>query len=356
MTTMANHWCAVGWPVTLLTYDDGVEPPAYDLDSAVLLRPLGIAGRSSNLLHSVASNVIRLVTLRRAIRDSEPEVVISFLDTVNVRTLLACVGLGFPIIVSERVDPAHHSIGTAWSALRRVCYRWATGVVTHTGSALAFFSDEIRRRGYVIPNPISLSDYRMSAGTAVRERVVLGMGRLTHQKGFDLLLRAFAIVATKHVEWKLVVWGEGHLREELEELRDELGLQGRAVFPGWTAEPCGEMRRAGIFVLSSRYEGFGMVLAEAMACGLAVVSYDCPSGPTEIVRHELDGLLVPSGNVVALAGAMDRLLSDEAERNRLGSRATEVTTRFAKSTVMRKWESLLRDAVTHASSHASRSD
>ena len=345
MSIMANYWAAKGWRVTLLTYDDGCEPPAYDLDKAVVLRPVNIAGESTNPMQAIANNLMRLVVLRRAIRDSNPEVVISFLDTVNVRTILAGTGLGLPVIVSEHTDPAKHPIGPVWSALRWISYPHASLVVTLTKGALAFFSAAVRRKGYVIPNPISLPDGFKYSDSGGRGNVVIGMGRLSYEKGFDQLLRAFSMVANTYSEWSLVIWGEGPLRAELEDLRDELGLSRRASFPGWTADPFGEMRRAGLFVLSSRYEGFPMVLGEAMACGLAVVSFDCTSGPSEIVRHELDGILVPRGDVTALGAAMDRLLGDESERNRLGARAVQVTNRFDKEEVMGMWEAVLREAV-----------
>ena len=345
MSIMANFWVAKGWRVTLLTYDDGSEPPAYDLDAAVVLRPLNIASRSRMPLQSITNNLNRLLVLRGAIRDSKPQVVISFLDTINVRTLLATTGLGVPVIVSEHTDPAYHQIGWVWNSLRRIAYPHAAHVIALTERALSFFSAAVRKRGCVIPNPISLPDEGSCSGSAGRRNVVMGMGRLTDEKGFDQLLRAFAMVADKHRVWSLVIWGEGPLRGELEVLRDELGLGGRVSFPGWTSDPFREMGRAGLFVLSSRYEGFGMVLAEAMACGLAVVSFDCPSGPGEIVRHGFDGLLVPRGDVVALSVAMDRLLSDKAERYRLGDRALEVTKRFDKDEVMGMWEVVLREAV-----------
>ena len=345
MTLMANHWAGKGWRVTLLTYDDGSEEPAYQVDTEVIRRPLGIEGKSRNLFRAFATNLRRILVIRRAIRESDPEVVLSFLERVNVRTVLAGVGLGIPIVVSEHSDPAHHPIRRIWAALRMISYRRASGVVALTEDALAYFPEAVRRRGYVIPNPVSMDDYSLSAPSPERSKIVLAMGRLSYEKGFDQLLHAFTIVAEKHAGWTLAVWGEGPLRSVLEELRDQLGLRGRVLFPGWTADPFGEMRRAGLFVLSSRYEGFGMVLAEAMACGVAVVSFDCPSGPSEIIRHGVDGLLVPRDDVVALAGAMDRLLSDEGERKRLGARAVEVTSRFAKGSVMGMWEAVLQAAV-----------
>ena len=345
ISIMANHWAARGWQVTLLTYDDGNVPPAFDLRKDVVRRPLGIARESMNLAQAIENNVKRLGVLREAIGDSDPDVVISFLDSVNVRTILACVGCGVPVIVSEHSDPGHHPIGWVWSALRRCVYPCAAAVVALTEDALGFFPWWVRRKGYVVPNPISLPIGGKYLGGVTRRKVVMGMGRLSYEKGFDQLLRAFSAIAPNYAEWSLVIWGEGSLRPELEELRDELGLRGRASFPGWTSDPFLEMSRAGMFVLSSRYEGFGMALGEAMACGLPVVSFDCPSGPAEIVRHGVDGILVRRGDVTALAAAMERLLGDEAEMRRLGARAVEVTSRFDKEMVMDMWAAIVREAV-----------
>ena len=345
MSSMANYWAENGWEITLLTYDDGAEGTAYDLHPAVMHRPLSIEGRSRNLVQGVASNLNRLSVLRRAIKMSNPHVVISFLDRINVRAILACVGVGCPVIVSERIDPAHHSIGLVWSILRRWSYRYAACLVAQTSDALCYFSDAVREKGCVIPNPLALPAYRDRANAYNRDKTVIGMGRLTHQKGFDLLLQAFSVIALKHHDWSLVIWGEGDLRGELEGLRDELGLHGRVSFSGWTGAPFEEMRRAGLFVLSSRYEGFPNVLCEAMACGLPVVSFDCPSGPSQIIRDGVDGILVPPDDVHALASVMDHLMEDHSERARLATHAVDVGARFGVEKVMGMWEAVLYDAI-----------
>ena len=345
MSIMANRWVVAGWNVTLLTYDDGRAAPAFGLHASVNYRPLDIACESRNRIEAVGRNMRRLWILRKAIKRSSPEVVISFLDVVNVRTLVATMGLGVPVIVAEHTDPVRRSIGAVWRTLRSWTYGFASCVVTLTPEALGYFSARIQRRGRVIPNPVAVPLEYPDVAADTRRKCVMGMGRLVHVKGFDQLLHAFAPLATKHPEWCAVIWGEGEMRFELECLRDRLGLEGRVRLPGWTTEPFKEMQRASLFVLSSRYEGFSMVLCEAMASGLPVVSFDCPSGPRHIIRQGVDGILVPPNDVGMLSSAMDRLICDRTERERLAVRAVEVVERFNSEKVLRLWEETIEDVL-----------
>lgn len=344
LTTMANYWAERGRPVTVLTLVDDREPPFYDLHPAVRLRPLGLADTASHPVGRAWRIVRRLWKLRVALAESDPDVILSFMDRTNVLVLLASRRLGVPVIASEHIDPFRNGLGPLWRLVQRGVYRRAACVVVLTRGALSYFPPAVRRRARVIPNPVVAPPARRMNRPTTAEpvaRTVIAIGRLDRQKGFDLLLEAFAVVAPRHDEWSLVVWGEGHERAALESLRDDLELRHKVSFPGLTKQPFARLAAADLFVLSSRYEGFPMVLCEAMARGLPTISFACPSGPREIVRDGIDGVLVEPENVAALATALDRLMGDEAERRRLADRAPRVLDRFGLERVMGMWEELI---------------
>jgi len=231
--------------------------------------------------------------------------------------------------------------------LRLWLYRRAAVVATLSETAKAYFPPAIQRRARVVPNPVVVdpaADDLGGTGDEPDGPVLVAAGRLSEEKGFDALIRAFAIVAPRHPTWSLTIWGEGALRPDLERLRDELGLRDRVLLPGRTPHLHRRLADADLFVLSSRYEGFPMALCEAMAVGLPVVAFDCPSGPREIVRPGVDGILVPAGDVAALAAALDRLMAAPAERRRLARRAPEVLDRFGLDRVVEIWDDVLEEA------------
>jgi GalNAc-alpha-(1->4)-GalNAc-alpha-(1->3)-diNAcBac-PP-undecaprenol alpha-1,4-N-acetyl-D-galactosaminyltransferase len=349
ITTMANYWTRKGWQITLLTMDDGSESPFYDLDTAVSHHPLGVASVSDNSFQGFVNNIRRLKVLRRAIRATAPQVVISFMDRTNVLVLASMLGVHVPIVVSERIDPRHHTIGDMWMTLRRLLYPRAAWLVVQTDEVLSYFSARMQVHARVIPNPvlplIENDPQGLLTNNPHERKIILAMGRLADQKGFDLLIQAFAQVVPVHPDWSLEIWGDGPQRQNLGRLIEEVGLRDRAQLPGRTKQPFDVMRRSDLFVMSSRYEGFPNTLCEAMACGLPVVSFDCPSGPRAIVRDGIDGVLVPAGDVGALAEALNRLMNDEYARQRLAWRAPEVLARFGLEKVMCTWETLLKDVV-----------
>lgn len=285
---------------------------------------------------------LRFLSLRRSILSTEPDVVVSFMCRMNIAVLIATLFLMIPVIVCERIDPKAHQIPSIWKWMRWWIYLFADAIVVQTEQARDYFLPRFRSKVRVIPNPVLKPAGDVSVQGLSRKPSLVAMGRLDDQKGFDLLLRAFARLKKKYPEWRLTILGEGPLRSELQALLKNLGLLSCVDLPGFVKSPGTYLRQSDIFVLSSRYEGFPNALCEAMAMGLPVISTDCPSGPGDIIRDGIDGILVTPNDLDALATAMEHLMSDEVERRRLASRAPEIVQRFGVEKVMDLWESLLK--------------
>jgi len=350
LTSLANCWAEQGREVSLLTFEPSdASSAAYPIHPSVKVRRLGLAAVSAHLVMGLLRNLWRIRVLRRAIRESHSDVVISFMNSTNILTLAATRWLGTPVIISERADPLRHDIGPLWSFLRRIVYPFADALVCQTSSALIQFQSMTKVRGFVIPNlvakPFIFDDRNVRHDARAAGHSLVAMGRLAPQKGFDLLLNVFSFLADSHPDWSLTVIGDGPLRNELETQAKALKLTNRVHFTGVISEPLCALRNADLYVLSSRFEGFPNVLCEAMACGLPVVSFDCPSGPRDIIRDGVDGILVPPEDVDALVTCLDRLMSDDQERKRLAARARDILDRFSSEKILALWEELF-DEVT----------
>lgn len=341
---LGNAFDQRGWFVEMITTDEGKQNPVFHLNPGIIHIPLSVRSDADSFLLGLVLNINRIWVLRKALRRAKARVVVSLLDRINVLTLLAVSGLRVPIIVSERTDPTSRNIGRSWEILRRITYSWADALVFQGERPMQYFPQSICRRGHIIPNPVCKpledSRFRGYLKRARPERVVTALGSLRPEKGFDLLIKAFALVSDRHPLWSLIIWGEGPESDSLSALTIELGVADRVHLPGVTREPSIRLAESDLFILPSRVEGFPNALTEAMAVGLPVIASDVGAIP-EIIRNGVDGAIYPRGDVPALATAMDRLMGDENERLRLGSKATEVLDRFSLDKVVTMWESLI---------------
>ena len=290
--------------------------------------------------------------LRQLLRQARPRVVVGFVGPTNVTVILAARQLDLPVVVSERNDPALQELPAPWQHIRKRIYRWATLVTANSRGALdtmqAFVPSS--KLAYV-PNPVVMRD--PAPDPAPRGPIILGVGRLVPQKGFDILLRAFASGARDMAGWRVEILGDGPLRQELARLAETLGIRERVVFHGRVADPFSHYARAAVFVLPSRFEGMPNVLLEAMASGLPPIVSDASPGPLEEVTDGENGLVVPAGDVAALAGAMTRLAGDAELRHTMGQASRTRAAEHGLEKTLAVWDAVLaRARRDHAGGHA----
>lgn len=340
--SLTGELAKLGHEVHLATLS-GAGQDAYVVSPEVRRTALELLAPSSGAFDVVQSTVARLRGLRRAMLAVRPDVIVSFVAETNVAAVVASRRLGVPVVVSERVHPGEPHLSPAWKFFRRVSYPAASLVVVPATDLAAAVEPLSGRRTVVIANPIARDFLRSDPDPeGLRGRTgVLAVGRLTPQKSYPVLLRAFASIAPSFPRSVLRIIGEGPERQRLGLLADQLGIAGNVRWLGQRRDMVAEYDRAGVFVLASRHEGFPNVLAEAMSRGLPVVSTDCPTGPADLIEDGVDGFLCPVGDSEAIAARLALLLASADERVRLGRAALGVRERLAPALIARQWEAQL---------------
>jgi GalNAc-alpha-(1->4)-GalNAc-alpha-(1->3)-diNAcBac-PP-undecaprenol alpha-1,4-N-acetyl-D-galactosaminyltransferase len=344
-STLANAWTGRGDEVTLMPTFSGRGECFYELSPEVRL--IYLADLVSSRVRTWVNQLARIRALRRFISTEQPDVIISFLSNVNVAAVIASIGLGIPVIICERTDPFVMPTSLELQLACRLTYPFANVLVVQTQAVATKYATSIRslKRLWVIPNPVSEqilnTQYHPSATKTKR---LLGIGRLDEGKQFDVLIKVFANLVQRHINWSLRIVGDGHLQTVLQQQITSLGLDACIELAGRSTDVGDELVKADIFAMTSKYEGFPNVLLEAMAAGLPCVTFNSPSGPQEISMDGQVALLVPLNDEQALELALERLMLDADLRRTLGDQARKsVIERYSLSTVLEKWDELFAE-------------
>ena len=318
---LANEYCRRGIRVTILLFA-GSET-AYPLCDGIEVVSVGYPSGGK-----IGERIGRIRRMRRFYRENKGCQIWSFSVMGAVFSAVAALGQRHFVLVSERNDPHQYE----HPRIRNLSYRMANVVICQTPDAAESFPAAIRRKAVVIPNPLELEGTVPYEGE--RQLRIVAVGRLNAQKNHKLLLEAFAVFARKHKAYVLEIYGKGELEEELKSLAGKLGIADRVFFQGFCDHVQEKIRAAGMYVLSSDYEGISNSMLEAMALGMPVIATDCPIGGSKMyIKDGINGLLVPVGDAQALAAAMDRLAGDAAFGRQLGAEAAKVKENLAVSRI-----------------------
>lgn len=334
VSLLAEHRHELGDEVHVLAFSSPPGGSYFPYRDDIRVETPGTADRAGG--RSMLRVARRISWLRSRFRALKPDLIVSFLTKINVLVTIASRGIGARVVISERNNPGMQTAHPFWRPASLLAARAADGIVMQTEQARATLPARAQARAVVIPNPCTMpSGARGRKGDGSR---IVAVGRLDRQKGFDLLLEAFARAAPAMPGATLTIFGEGAERAALEAQIRALGLRDRVRLPGVTECPGAWLEAGDVFVLSSRFEGFPNVLVEALAGGLPAVAFDCPWGPSSILTDGKDGLLVPPQDVEALASALERLVTDAELRAALSAAASKTVGRFLLPNVLAQWD------------------
>ena len=337
-TVLSNDWVNKVESVTVVTFEAPATEPGYPLDAKVLLRHIDGLNRSGGLGPRIATNLARLARLRRLLKEIEADVVVAFTTEANVVTLLATRGLGVPVIVSERNQPDRPGLGYLRRAARRLAYPFASGIVVQTQELALWSQQRFTVPVHVLPNPVRLEEIKERAPDDVgRQHEIVAVGRLVPQKGFDILVAAFAKVASLHTSWRMTIYGEGAYRSALETQIRKASLDQRIKLPGFVTGINAALQKAGLFVLPSRYEGYPNALLEALAASCPAVATNCPGGVSGILGDNEFGILVPNEDSNALASALDQIMSRPDLREHYAGKARGAVQHLGAAAIGDRW-------------------
>lgn len=332
MSLLANDWAAQGHRITIATLTPKVKP-FYKLHDAVEVIHLGVSAVSQGFSDAVVGNYRRIMTIKHAIVENDPDVVIAFMTATNVLTILASKLAKKPVVVSEHIN-FYGGRSKVWRLLRRIVYPFsdALTVLTEHDKGKYTYHSNI----HVMPNPLVLEHKHHNIP---RQKLILGVGRLQLHKGFSQLLKAFSRLDNE--EWRVVILGEGPERANLEEQIAVLKLQNRVALPGRVSDVEKYYKKASIFVLPSSSEGFPMALIEAMGYGCAAVAYDCLTGPSDIIDNDVNGILLKVGDVDKLTKTLQTLIDHPEKRERVGRNAEKIVDNLKIENITKRWFEIL---------------
>lgn len=339
MSVLANGLSKRGHKVTLVI--------DYSMTDEYLLNPqinkIVLDGdyNKTKIKNPFVRTVSRIKKIREICKKENADILVSFIKEANERAILATRGLKTKNLISVRVDPKVGYQSLIEKIIACYLYRYADGCVFQTEEAKAFYSKTIQNKSAIIYNPVSSSFYQVTGRPGSRKQIV-SCGRLARQKNYELLIRAFAEVHKKHIDYELHIYGTGQLQKELEKLIVDLGMDSKVILKGRCNNIPDAIKDASLFVLSSDYEGLPNALMEAMALGLPVISTDCSGGGARLlIRNGNNGYIVPCNDIEKLSKRINYCLENYDNSLICGQNAKIDAKKYSEENIVMEWEKYL---------------
>lgn len=330
-----------GYQVSILCLNHGGLNPFYTFSDKIKIHSITVKGNPIQYLLAYKKGI------QQVFKEVQPDVISVCDDGLKGFFIPLVIGKNKSIIyerhVSKEIEMHHdfsffkkRSVKIKWFLMELLAKKFKAFVVLTEGNTKEWTS---LKNIKVISNPLSFYPGKSSS---LENRKVIAVGKQSYQKGYDLLLKAWELVIDKYPNWHLDIYGKKEVAMGLEQLAIKLNIDNKISFYNPEKNIEQKYLESSIYVMSSRYEGFGMVLIEAMACGLPCVSFDCNYGPSDIITDGVDGYVVGKENYEALANKIIRLIENEGLHKEMGMKAKENVKRYLPEHIMKQWDTLFK--------------
>jgi glycosyltransferase involved in cell wall biosynthesis len=300
---------------------------------------------STTRWNGLINNVRRITFIQKTIKNVQPDFVISPLSGTTITTIIASIGIKNHIIGMEHGNPQKSPISPLWQKFQRLFYPKLDALISVSKEVDQCFSWLPNDKRYVINNAVtSITDKQLSEpplNIVLKKKSLIAMGRLSYEKGFDLLIDAYSLIASELQEYQLVIIGDGPEKTSLLRQISDKRLDETIILAGRLSNPFSTLKEAELFILPSRTEGFPMALLEALSLGIPAIAFDCPSGPNEIIIDGFNGRLVPTENIPKLAETIFSTLIDKEALAHLAINTRQSVESFTSQSITQQWNILL---------------
>lgn len=341
LSTLANSFSEKkDYKVIVATYNNN-EKDFYKLNKNIKRIKFGTT-LGKNIFSKIVKRVQKLYNIRQIVKEEKPHFVLPLIVYTNIEVIIACLGLKTKILVAEHSN--YWAVKSKlFRILRIITYKLASKTIVLTKKDKEIY-DKYLNNVEVIGNPIFLNN-KISSENSIRNETLLCVGTLYHVKQFNHAIEAFSIIHKRYPNWKLLIAGSGTELENLKNLAKKLDLENKIEFLGNVSNIEDLYLTSSIFVLCSKYEGLPMVIGEAMLSGIPVVSYNCPTGPSEFIENDISGLLVEPNNKKELASKIEDLILNPEKKDFFAKNAKEKIKEFSVENIIRKWEKQFNEII-----------
>ncbi len=335
LVNLAEYFYSRGYAVTIVTQyksenEYGISDGIRRVFSEITQEEMG-NGRISNFFR-------RLAKLRRIWKEEKPDLILSFIGKNNMMAIMTSRRLHIPVVVSVRGEPAEEYNSPLLKRAASFLFRFADGIVFPVEKSMDFFPGAVRKKAVCLKNPLNPAFIR-PVYDGEREKQIVAVGRVDANKNHEMIIRAFAGLAEKYPDYRLVIYGEGDLRPSLLRMAEEMGLKDRVLLPGSISDVASAIYKASFFVLSSYSEGMPNTLIEAMALGIPSISTDCPcGGPAELIEDGVNGYLIEPGDWEKLQDILQKLVDDPRLAQKVGENAAKIQETLNPDRMNKMWE------------------